>query len=108
MYDYCNALKTVQAYLMLSFMLLILIAGETANFEVSLNCEPSSLVWLKNNRPISGDVTSRMQSSKSEDGCVFKLVISTVKKEDAGLYIAAAQSNTGQISCSAQLLVHER
>lgn len=49
-----------------------------------------------------------MQSSKSENGRDFKLTINEVKKEDAGLYIAGAQTKEGQISCSAQLLVHER
>lgn len=49
-----------------------------------------------------------MQSVKSEYGREYKLTISQVKGEDAGLYIAAAQNIQGQISCSAQLLVHER
>lgn len=48
-----------------------------------------------------------MQTSNSADGREFKLTIEDVKKEDAGLYIAAAQTKQGQISCSAHLLVHE-
>lgn len=73
-----------------------------------MNSKPDSLTWLKNNKSIAGEITSRMQMSNSENGREFKLIISQVKKEDAGLYIAAAQTNQGQISCSAQLLVHER
>lgn len=65
------------------------------------------MIWLKNNKPISGEVVARMQTSNSEDGREFKLTINQVKKEDAGLYIAAAQTKQGQISCSAHLLVHE-
>lgn len=98
----------MQAFLIFLFTLLTLLVGATTHFEVSLNCEPASLVWLKNNRSISGEITSRMQTSRSEDGREFILTINQVKKEDAGLYIAAAQNSQGQISCSAQLLVHER
>lgn len=81
-------------------------AGETAYFEVALNSQPDSMMWLKNNKPISGEMTSRIQTSNIENE--FKLTITQVKKEDAGLYIAVANTSQGQISCSAQLLVHER
>ncbi|KAJ8950645.1 hypothetical protein NQ318_010845 [Aromia moschata] len=80
--------------------------GETAQFQVSLKEKPESFLWLKDNKPINGNGPT-VQTTYSELDHEYKLIINKARKEDAGIYTAIAQNQSGKSSCSAQLIVHE-
>lgn len=72
-----------------------------------LNQAPTNLIWLKDNKPVNLD-GGRVQPIASETPNEYKLLVKQANVEDSGLYTAMASNGSGQASCSAQLIVHER
>ncbi|KAK9877930.1 hypothetical protein WA026_020153 [Henosepilachna vigintioctopunctata] len=82
---------------------------EVAHFEVALNEKPTSLTWLKDNKPINenGKMSGRIQFTTCEETNEYKLSIKQTREEDSGIYTAVATNEKSVAKCSAQLIVHE-
>ncbi|XP_043277218.1 obscurin isoform X4 [Venturia canescens] len=59
--------------------------------------------WLRDGKPFDPEERFKVLFEDKED--TLALVFQHVKPEDAGLYTCVAQTNTGNISCSAELTV---
>ena len=59
--------------------------------------------WLRDGKPFDPEERFKVLFQDNED--TLALVFQHVKPEDAGLYTCVAQTNTGNISCSAELTV---
>ncbi|CAH0545686.1 unnamed protein product [Brassicogethes aeneus] len=83
--------------------------GESVTLDVELNSEPSSFMWLKDNKYLSEDaeMSGRIQATKCEQRHEYMLKITQARVEDSGMYSAIAMTDTWRASCSAHLIVHE-
>ncbi|CAH1180870.1 unnamed protein product [Phyllotreta striolata] len=83
--------------------------GQRAHFEATLNSKPKSFVWLKDNKQLNGsnNFSGRLQFGFHELTNTFQITINDAKKEDTGIYCAVAKNDSGESTCSAQLVVHE-
>lgn len=92
--------------ILLSFTTISTLAGESATFEVILATAPDSVVWLKDNRPLSESKSKSIRSTKSNGDHAYRLEIKNAESADAGLYTAIATNAVGKAACSAPLVVH--
>ncbi|XP_025153244.1 obscurin isoform X6 [Harpegnathos saltator] len=69
---------------------------------LELGTEPH-FSWLRDGKPFDPEERFKVLFKDNED--TLALVFQHVKPEDAGLYTCVAQTNTGNISCSAELTV---
>lgn len=83
-------------------------AGNNASFEIQLEQKMATLTWLKDNKPLSDRLADRFSIAET-DGCYYQLNIKHCTESDTGLYTArACNSNSDVMTCSAQLIVHEK
>nr|CAD7588174.1 unnamed protein product [Timema genevievae] len=83
-------------------------AGQNAVFECELTSDsPSTLTWLKDNRPMDDRLADRVQASSKNDNTNFRLEILHTRESDSGIYTARASNSVGNSTCTAQLVVQE-
>jgi len=84
------------------------IAGQNALFECALTSDtPSSMTWLKDNRPMEDKLADRVLASSHEDNTRFILEVQHCRESDTGVYTARATNAVGSATCTAQLVVQE-
>nr|CAD7572365.1 unnamed protein product [Timema californicum] len=82
--------------------------GQNAVFECELTSDsPSTLTWLKDNRPMDDRLADRVQASSKNDNTNFRLEIMHTRESDTGIYTARASNSVGNSTCTAQLVVQE-
>lgn len=85
----------------------IFTAGENATFSLQLKDKPSSIIWLKNNKPLDDSLADRIK--KKENGNhTFTLEIQHCLETDSGLYTARAIHGLESSTCTAHLQVEKR
>lgn len=82
------------------------LAGHDASFEVSLGSTPDTVVWLKDNKPMSELLADRANVTHT-DNRNFRMELKNCVESDSGTYTALAANKSGNSTCTAQLLVHE-
>jgi len=84
------------------------IAGQNAVFECALTSDtPTSMTWLKDNKPLEDKLADRVLISSHEDNTRFLLEMQHCRESDTGVYTARATNVVGSATCTAQLVVEE-
>ncbi|GAB0092620.1 Obscurin [Sergentomyia squamirostris] len=80
--------------------------GDKASFEIQLENEPTSVTWLKDNKPLEDRLADRVKKTELGNNS-HKLELLHCREEDSGLYTARANSGSETSTCSAQLIVQK-
>jgi len=84
------------------------VAGQNAVFDCALTSDtPTSMTWLKDNRPMEDKLADRVLISSHEDNTKFMLEVQHCRESDTGVYTARATNAVGSATCTAQLVVQE-
>jgi Immunoglobulin I-set domain. len=84
------------------------IAGQNAVFDCTLTSDtPTSMTWLKDNKPLEDRLADRVLMSSHEDNTRFLLEVQHCRESDTGVYTARATNVVGSATCTAQLVVQE-
>ncbi|XP_055686187.1 obscurin isoform X7 [Lutzomyia longipalpis] len=80
--------------------------GDKAAFEIQLEGEPTSVTWLKDNKPLDDRLADRIKKAELPNN-THKLELQHCREEDSGLYTARANNGGESATCSAQLIVQK-
>ncbi|PNF42109.1 hypothetical protein B7P43_G10279, partial [Cryptotermes secundus] len=82
--------------------------GQNAVFQCELTSDtPTSMTWLKDNRPMEDRLADRVLISSQNDNTAFRLEVQHCLESDSGVYTARATNAVGAATCTAQLVVQE-
>jgi hypothetical protein len=88
--------------------MLSITAGQNALFESMLTSDtPTSMTWLKDNRPLEDKLADRVLISSHDSNTRFILEVQHCRESDSGVYTARATNAVGSATCTAQLVVQE-
>ncbi|KAJ1099293.1 hypothetical protein NDU88_004395 [Pleurodeles waltl] len=78
--------------------------GKSARFEAVIEGNPlPTITWYKNNALLKeSDMVRHMK-----DGARYSLILQNTVQEDGGVYTCVAKNYGGEVSCKAELIVHE-
>ncbi|XP_059609268.1 obscurin isoform X2 [Phlebotomus argentipes] len=80
--------------------------GDKASFEIQLEAEPTSVTWLKDNKPLDDRLADRIKKGELANN-TYKLELQHCSEDDSGLYTARANNGADSATCSAQLIVQK-
>ncbi|XP_063780612.1 obscurin-like [Pseudophryne corroboree] len=91
-------------YMQVTIEDVIVHCGETAQFDAVIDGSPPlTIAWYKDNSPLKE--SDRIQMVKEDRK--YSLVLRSAKRGDGGVYTCTASNSAGEVSCKAELIMHE-
>lgn len=84
-----------------------ILASENALFSLQLKDKASSIIWMKNNKPLDDRLADRIKKKECESN-TYTLEILHCLESDSGLYTAKVIHGLESSTCTAHLQVEKR
>lgn len=105
--DFTNGTKQLKPVFLKPIRGVKIEPGDNAVFDLHLKNKPSSIIWLKNNKPLDDRLADRIEQKSDDDNFKYSLEIKHCLESDSGLYTARAIHGLESATCTAHLDVHK-